>query len=199
MAKVRTAALTAGLVASLAGCSFAPPYHPPAAPPVVAFKEAGPWQAAAPADRDPHQPWWSVFADPDLDRLEHKLDGDNPTLAAALGRYDAARGYLAEAHAAQLPTIGLETDITQNRQSDNRPLRGSGQPDLYAADTVGGALSFDLDLWGALRNKVAAGRAEAQASADDAAAIKLSLEAQLANAYVTLRGYDAQKRLLTAT
>jgi NodT family efflux transporter outer membrane factor (OMF) lipoprotein len=198
MAKRVRSLLSACVVASLAGCSMAPPYRPPVVAPVVAFKEAGPWQAAAPADLDPHAPWWGVFGNATLDDLERKLDSANPTLSGALGRYDEARGYLAEARGDLFPTVGGNADLSRNRQSDNRPLRGANQPDLYPADTVGGTISYDLDLWGRVRDSVAADKAEAQASADDLAAIKLSLEAQLAAAYITLRGYDQQRALLSA-
>lgn len=187
------------LIAALAGCSFAPAYHPPVTPAPVAFKEAGPWMPAAPADTASRGDWWTLYGDATLDRLEAQLATGNPTLAAAVGRTDEASAYLAEARAGLFPHIGLNTSITDNRQSDNRPLRGRDQPDLYPADTVGGEAGYELDLWGRVRNAVAAGRAEATASADDLAAIRLSLEAQLASSYIALRGEDRQLRLLSAT
>lgn len=198
MARARLAAGVA-LLATLAGCSFAPPYHPPMIATPVAFKEAGPWVTAAPGDLDPRGAWWTVFGDATLDSLEQRVDHDNPTLAEALGRYDEARAYLRQAHAGLFPTIGLSSDITDNRQSNNRPLRGANQPDLYPADTVGATASYELDLWGRVRNSIAAGKDEAEASADDLAAIRLSLESELASSYIALRGYDLQIELLSAT
>jgi NodT family efflux transporter outer membrane factor (OMF) lipoprotein len=195
------ARLAAGiaLLATLAGCSFAPPYHLPTIATPVAFKEAGPWIPATPGDLDPRGSWWSVFGDATLDSLEQRVDRDNPTLAEALGRYDEARAYLRQAQAGLFPTVGLSSDISDNRQSDNRPLRGANQPNQYPADTVSATASYELDLWGRVRNSIVAGKAEAEASADDLAAIRLSLEAELASSYIALRGYDLQIQLLSAT
>lgn len=193
----RAAALIAA--AALGGCSLAPAYRPPILAAPAAFKEAGPWLPATPADTATPEAWWTLFHDATLDGLERQLADANPTIAGAVGRYDAARAYLARARADLLPNVSVGTQVTQNRQSDDRPLRGSNQPDLYAADTLSGAAGYELDLWGRVRNSVAAGRAEAEASADDIAAIRLSLAGELASDYVALRGADQQIALLKNT
>jgi len=196
MAKRCVAALIAAAV-SLAGCSMAPPYHPPVVQAAPTFKEAGPWVAAAPALPDDGR-WWGLFGDPVLDSLEQKVATDNPTLQGALGRYQQAQAYLGEIRSDLLPQLSVSANLSRNRQSENRPLRGAG-PDYYGSDTVAGSIGWDLDLWGGLRNRVAAGKAEVTASGDDLAAIRLALEAQLARNYVALRGLDAQAQLLAAT
>lgn len=198
MAKGRSAASLV-VMAMVAGCSFAPAYQPPTTVAPLAYKEAGPWSEAHPADLSDSGSWWTSFGDPTLDTLEQQLHSGNPSLAAALGRYDEAKAYLREARAELFPHLGLSADITDNRQSDNRPTRGGGQPDLYPADTVGCDAGYELDLWGRVRNSVAAGKAEAQASQDDVAGARLSLETKLASSYVALRGYDRQIGLLSAT
>lgn len=199
MADRLRAAIAAIALASLAGCSFAPPYHPAVTPTPPAFKEAGPWQPAVATGPIVPDAWWSVFADPTLDGLEQKVATDNPTLAGALARYDAARAYLGQARAGLLPQLGADASVTRNRQSDNRPLRGSNQPDVYGANTIEAGFGYELDLWGRVRNSVAAGKAEVQASGDDLAAIRLSLQAELASDYMALRGLDRQSELLVET
>ncbi|MFT3976288.1 MAG: efflux transporter outer membrane subunit [Sphingomonas bacterium] len=197
MRKPRLALLLAA-AGALAGCSMAPAYHVPVTVTPPAFKEAGPWIAATPGDPALAGQWWTLYGDSKLDDLEAQIEHGNPTLAEALARYDEARADLRLARSALFPSIGLSGEATDNRQSDNRPLRGSNQPDLYPADTLGGQFAFELDLWGRVRNNVAAGRATAEASADDLAAIRLSLESRLALTYIALRGYDAQAALLSA-
>ena len=187
------------LCAGTAACSLAPAYAPPAPPQVPAFKEDKGWTQAQPADALPRGGWWKVFKDPVLDGLEQKVDASNPTLAQALARYQEAQGYLGAAQSGFGPLVGLTGSATRNRQSNNRPLRSKGQPDEYGANTIGAQVSYELDLWGRIRNQVAAQKADVQASAADLASAKLSLEAQLADAYVRLRGLDAQSQLLAQT
>jgi NodT family efflux transporter outer membrane factor (OMF) lipoprotein len=186
------------MLATLGGCSLAPAYHTPTLPPMPAsFKEGDTaWKAAAPADDAPHGDWWTVYGDGTLSQLETKLDTDNPSLAAALARYDAARAFESQFSAGLFPHLDVMANPERARQSNNRPLRGSNQPNEYDSDTVGIGASYDLDLWGRIRNEVSAGHALAQAAQADLASAKLSLEAQLAGDYVRLRGYDIQVRIL---
>lgn len=190
----------AGVLASLAGCSLAPAYTPPTVPVLpAAYKEAGPWQLAHPSDTLPRGLWWSNYHDQTLDALEGDVDGHNPTVAEAVANYDIARADVAEAGAPLLPQIAAEGSMTANRQSERRPLRSVGQPNQYPANTVDLDINYDLDLWGRLRNAVAAQKAVAQASAADLATIRLSLHAELATDYMALRGLDAQEALLQQT
>lgn len=185
-------------VALLGGCSLAPTYHAPDLPPLPAhFKEGDmAWKLATPADQTPRGNWWTVYGDATLNQLETRLDADNPTLAAALARYDAARAFESQLGAGLFPHLSVMANPVRARQSNNRPLRGSNQPNEYDSDTVGLQADFDLDLWGRVRNEVSEGRALAQSSRADLASAKVSLEAQLAEDYVRLRGYDIQARIL---
>jgi multidrug efflux system outer membrane protein len=76
---------------------------------------------------------------------------------------------------------------------------GDGKPHTYTSSVVGGSLSWEVDLWGRVRNIASAGRAEAEASAGDLASVRLSLQAALADAYFRLRGLDQQALLLEET
>ena len=139
----------------LAGCNLAPAYQPPATPTPSAFKEPGPWQEAAPADALQRGHWWTLFGDPTLSGLEDRIEGANPTLREAVARYDQAQDFAAEAASGLYPSVGVGGQISTNRQSANRPLRSASQPTYYGGDTAGGAIAYDLDLWGKLRNEAA--------------------------------------------
>ena len=196
---IRQGLLAASLLA-LAGCSLAPPYTPPTVAAIPAsYKEAGPWQLAHPADTLPRGPWWTAYGDPDLDGLEAQIEPNNPTVAEAVANYDVARADVAEARSYLLPRITAGASMTANRQSERRPTRSAAQPNQYPSNVVDAQISYDLDIWGRLRNEVAAEQAAARASAGDLATIRLSLHAELANDYVSLRGLDAQANLLAQT
>ncbi len=189
---------TLGLLA-LAGCNFAPPYVTPQSSAPAAFKETPGWAPATPGDDRPRGAWWTLFGDQTLDTLEAQAPIANPTLQAALATYDQARAFAAEAGSYLVPTVGLNDSNTYNRQSAERPLRGAGQPNEYAVNTVGPVVSYEFDFWGRVRNLAAAGGAQAQASAADLATAQLSLQVQLADFYLSLRGLDAQNQLLQNT
>jgi NodT family efflux transporter outer membrane factor (OMF) lipoprotein len=172
---------------------------PPPTPQPAAYKETGAWTDAQPADALPRGPWWTRFGDPTLDRLETALPSANPTLQAALAAYDQARAFAAEARAAYLPTItGLDHN-TYDRQSDERLFRGATGRSIQPDNSIGASAGYEFDVWGRIRNLVAAGQAQAQATAADLADAQLGLQTDLADDYVQLRGLDAQDRLLRDT
>ena len=191
--------LAALLLLALHGCSLAPHYQVPPIDLPAQYREQssdGPWHPAATPQMIAEQ-WWLLYQDPRLNDLQQRLLQANPDLAAALAHYDAAQAYASQLHAGLFPQISASAQPLRQRQSDSRPLRGSTQPSIYNSNTAGFALGLDLDLWGRIRNQAAAGDAQAQASGDDLAAARLSLQKQLASLYVQLNGLDAQRRILS--
>ncbi|MGF6419564.1 multidrug efflux system outer membrane protein [Stenotrophomonas sp. AN71] len=180
----------------LGGCSLAPTYQVPALAMPSAYERAE-FGAGAAADATPlPQAWWRAFQDPAMDQLQQQLANANPTLAVAVAHYDAARAAAGEVASVRAPQIGFSTGPVRQRQSDDKPLRSATQPAIYDSNTATFSLSFDLDLWGRLRNAAAAGQARAEASGDDLAAARLSLSQQLAGLYLQLRGAEAQQAIL---
>lgn len=196
---LRRLLLVSASLLSLAACNLAPDYHPPQVATPAAYKEAGPWRPAEPADGAPRGPWWVVFHDGTLDRLEPLLEKDNPGLAAAVARYDQARALAVASGANLYPRIDADGAVTANRESAEKPLRGVGQPNHFRQNQMEVVASYEIDLWGKLRNQAEAGLATAEASGTQLAAIRLSLQAELAADYFALRGLDADARLLSDT
>lgn len=181
-----------------AACSQAPAYRPPTAPLPAQFADADKvWGEAAPAAPQVDKTWWRALGDPALDAMEDRLEKDNPSLAAILAKHRLAMAALRQSKAATMPDVESGGALTRDRQSDNRPLRSASQPAYYEADTVGAGVSYELDLWGRVRDSVKAARANAQASADDVAAVRLALQADLASTWAAMRGADLEIAILS--
>src|SRR6202023_3893280 len=72
-------------------------------------------------------------------------------------------------------------------------------PAYYDSNSLSGSISYELDLWGQIRNEVAAGEANAAASAADLENARLSLIAQLVDDYIQLRSLDRDSAILGET
>jgi NodT family efflux transporter outer membrane factor (OMF) lipoprotein len=189
----------AALTVALSACSLAPPLKTPVIPAGDAYKEIGPWTQAEPADRLPRDSWWALYGNAELDGLEKRLIDGNPTLAAAVANYAQARALADQARAGLFPTLGLNASGQRNRESVNAPLRGPTTPTYFNSNTLGGSVSYELDLWGQIRNEVAAGEANAAASAADLENARLSLIAQLVDDYIQLRSLDRDSAIFDET
>ena len=182
----------------LNGCSTQSDYKAP----VFELKNdawSSEWQVATPADDQPRGPWWEAFSDPNMNALQQRIDTGNLTLASALSRFNQANALASQARAQQLPTVDVAGSVLRNRQSDDRPLRGATQPALYSSNTISSVATYEIDLWGRVKNLVAANEAQAQVAAAEMETLRLSLHALLADHYVALRGVDAQLRLFEKT
>ncbi|SEL70245.1 efflux transporter, outer membrane factor (OMF) lipoprotein, NodT family [Roseateles sp. YR242] len=195
-----TAAAVVAVCAAFTGCAQAPKLELPVVPQAQAFKETGgsPWVAASSEATLAWDGWWKAYGDAELDALEQRLIDNSPDLASALARYDQARAATDSLRSAQSPTVNTSLNVQRDRQSERRPLRvlGPTSPDWYNSATLGLDASYELDLWGRVRQLVAGGVAAEAAARADLAAARLQLQAQLADSLVALRGLDQDDELL---
>jgi NodT family efflux transporter outer membrane factor (OMF) lipoprotein len=196
MNRMRTAMLVLSL--SVAACSQAPRYVRPASPVPDSFKEMRGWKLAEPQDQTEKGKWWAVFNDPLLSYLEEQVAVSNQNVLQAEAVYRQARALTDATRAGIYPTVNANVSATRSRSSSNdNTLITSGKSNSNYRASVDAA--WELDLWGRVRDSVAASRASAQASAADSAAVRLSMQAALAQNYFQLRVIDAQKRLFDET
>jgi NodT family efflux transporter outer membrane factor (OMF) lipoprotein len=180
----------------LSGCDLAPRYQQPEPARVANYKESD-WTVAAPSDELPRGKWWEAFGDPTLNSLEERVSGGNQDLQLAIARFDEARADARVARADDYPNVDATGSASRNRLSgevaDPLPRR------TYNQYGVGLDLSYELDVWGRVRNEVKAGKLRAQASAGDLATVELSVHAELAADYFALCGDDAEQDILDRT
>jgi len=194
-ARALTLLATAAL---LSACSLAPKYEKPTVQEVPAYKEAGEWMQATPADGTPRGAWWEAFGDPKLNELQQQLRDGSYDLRVAVGRFEQARALARRAQSDVFPTLDAQASGVRARGSANAPT--SNGSIVTGNNFVAGVnLSWELDLFGRLRNAARAAGNRAQASAADLAAVDLALRAELATDYFSLRGADAELKLLEDT
>src|SRR5579863_6640548 len=188
------------LIGALTACSFAPVYRTPDSVPATdAYRESGDWKAAQPVDSQNRGAWWTLFEDPQLDTLEAKVGDANQDLKAAFARLQQARAATRIARADLFPTLTAGSSATRTRASVNSPTYVPGRNPNYNNFDLEADLSYEFDVWGRVRNAVTSARASQQASAADLATLNLSIHAELATDYFTLRSEDAQQVLLDQT
>jgi len=198
--KRRAAAIFGSLGLSLlAGCDLAPVYEPPHFILPESYQGSGPFRVAHPDEAlSPRGDWWTLFGDRQLNQLEDQLGRANPTLAAAVDAYAEARSLAAGAQSKMSPQLSANAGVSDNKESVNRLFRSptSRAPLREASNQFGVAASWEPDFWHALANQAHAEKRLAQASAADVATARLSLQAELANDYIAVRGLDAQLEVL---
>ena len=180
----------------MSGCELAPVYDLPHLQLPDSYLGTAPFRVAHPDAESSRGEWWVQFGDPELNRLEEQLERANPALQAAAEAFTQARDLAAEEQSRLYPQVGIGADVSDNKQSEHRPFRGGGGPNVQASNDIGGTASWEPDFWGAIRDRTRAQKRLAQASAADLETAHLSLQAALANDYATLRGLDAETEVL---
>jgi NodT family efflux transporter outer membrane factor (OMF) lipoprotein len=183
---------------TLSACSTLPSYKKPEVAIPAHYAAAPGWQVAAPADAQPRGPWWTTFGDPDLDKLEARVDVSNQTVKKAVAMLQEARSIVDYQRAGYLPTVTASTSQQRFRTSQNltnRALAGKTIPDY----SVGLTASWEPDLFGRVKDATVNAQANAAASEADLEAVRLSMTSDLAVDYFDLRSLDTQKKLLDDT
>jgi NodT family efflux transporter outer membrane factor (OMF) lipoprotein len=184
----------------LSACSFAPVYRTPASAAATAtYNEAGDWKTAEPADAQIRGAWWNLFQDPVLDGIEAQLADANQDLKAAYARLLQARAATRIARAALFPALNVASSATRSRTSVNSPKFPKGAEPVGNNFDLEADLSYEIDVWGRVRNTIAAARASQQASAADLATLNLAIHAEMATDYFSLRSQETEEQLLDQT
>lgn len=158
------------------------------------FRDGLAWKDAAPADNLAKGRWWETFGDAALNSLIERATTNNQSLRGAIARYDQARAASRVSRSEWLPSLDLNPNGKRDRFSNSQ------DPDfnINSATTLRAPLdlSYEIDLWGRVRRSFQSARAEAQASAADFHNALLSVQAEVAQNYFTLRAVDRQREVV---
>ena len=186
--------LAASLCAALAGCQMIPEYFRPAAPIPSAWQDKADGARKVAATR-----WQNYFPDPRLQALIEASLENNRDLRIATARISEARALYGIQRADRLPNVALAA----SRNASLTPAGASAfSPNALHSQRydVGISLvSFELDFWGRVASLNEAAKASYLSSAAAQRAFRLSLIAEVANAYLSLIEMQERTQLAAET
>jgi len=144
--------------------------------------------------------WWRSFRDPQLVSLVERSIAANPEIAITLARLQQARAQQFVAIGAALPNgelsagaaVGTGTDNTRARISDTLHSAANTTGFNHINEAGGFDAAWELDIFGKLRREIEASHLDALAAAKARDAVLVSVIADVARAYIELRGFQAQ-------
>jgi NodT family efflux transporter outer membrane factor (OMF) lipoprotein len=176
-----------------------PDYHQPSNSVPGEYKavELGAWKEGQPLDNVPKGNWWEIFGDAKLNELESRALNSNQDLKAAVARVDQARATARVARSEFLPSLNLDPSFKRQRFSPNQvPSFGNVTANTFSMPLD---LSYEVDLWGRVRRSFESARADAQASLAGFYGVLLTLQADVAENYFSIRALDAEIATVNGT
>lgn len=186
----------AGPLVTLSACTVGPDYVRPTAETPPVFKEMSGWKRAQPMENVRRGAWWEIFGDPQLNTLEAQVNLSNQNIAAAEAQFRQALALVRVARAGYFPTVTIAASATRSGRQGGITGTSGGNTTDYALPFNA---TWELDLWGRVRRTVEANKASAEATGAQLEALRLSVQAELAQDYFQFRGLDAQKQLLDSS
>jgi outer membrane protein, multidrug efflux system len=187
----RTLATTTTLLA-LAGaaCAVGPKYQRPAVPVPDQYRtvELAHEEGAALGDL----PWWELYRDPPLQLLIGEALQNNQDLALAAARVVEAGALVGVAKADLWPQLAAQAQASRGRESREVVPEGFPGADVQNRFTLGLALSWELDIWGRVRNARDAALADLLATEEGRRSVVLGIVASVATSYWQLRELDLE-------
>lgn len=208
MSRITYFLIPAFAIAAISGCSVGPDYLRPQAMPEIpsSFRESDGWKTATPGGSAVMQEkWWELYGDRQLDRLEEELLASSQSIRQAEAQFRQAQTLVRFAKAGYYPSLSVGAAANRSQKSQNNSSSSSTTTSRTTSTVPAWDLqlpvdlTWEIDLWGRIRRSVEASVAGAEASGDDLAAVRLSMQASLASTYFQLRGIDSQKILLDET
>ncbi|MGE4521870.1 MAG: efflux transporter outer membrane subunit [Acetobacter sp.] len=217
---LKLAALPALLAFS--ACTVGPDYHAPQVKAPATWRQTLPPESSRITLATTDAQWWTIFHDPILSRLEEEVARENLDLKAASMRLMQSTAERRIASAAQMPHMEANASYARERASTNgilgllgtmereqagqiasgtqgfgpTALPGSVGNPSFNLPQYGMNASWEVDLWGHVRRQVEAATAAVHATEDMRRDVLVSLMAETAQDYITLRGVQAHIAIL---
>ena len=187
----------------LAGCTVGPNFERPPVPSAAGYRPASEARAPAAAEpiadigTGPEGRWWEAFGSPALDALVEQALAHNYSLAAADATLRASDAEARAIAGRRLPQVDANARIEQEEVN----LQAFGFSDFggttianpeFHLYSVGGGISYDLDLFGGLRRQEEEGVAQAESQRRRAEAARLAVAGRVVNQVLTIAAIARQ-------
>ncbi|HET9984089.1 MAG TPA: efflux transporter outer membrane subunit [Longimicrobiales bacterium] len=178
------------LAAILAGCSVGPSYTRPTVPTPARWRFDRDTSVASFAD----VAWWRVFEDTVLHQLIRTALRENYDLGQAIERVRESRAQFVATRGAQFPQVNALAARVDMRMPNilftGPPTTQAGGPSTIGIITGGLDVSYQVDLWGRLRQATRAARFQFRASESDRQSVITTVISDVAQAYFNLLQLD---------
>ncbi len=147
------------------------------------------------------QPWWEIFGYEKLNTLVELAMAENYDLKAAENRVEESRAGVQWEKSLLYPSLSLNPSFIRQEFSANRPLPFDIPAQRIRNNTYVLPLdiSYEVDLFGRIRNDVAASQFNWQAATALQKASGLSIAAEVARNFVWLLTLDSESEILERT
>lgn len=159
------------------------------------FQPAADYKSTTSKELGVSQEWWKSFQDSTLNSFQTELTAQNLDLAAAYARRQQALARLGISSASLFPEGSANAGMSREKSTRNGS-DGGMDPEYLNNYNVGANLSYELDLWGRVRDLINAGIADAEAANFLVSDVRVTLQTQLAREYFALRFLDAEMETL---
>jgi NodT family efflux transporter outer membrane factor (OMF) lipoprotein len=181
---------------SLSGCvQLGPEFQRPNVPWIDHWNSPALNQASQQLPQPDFKQWWTVFADPVLERLISEADTHNSSLKIAGLRVIEARAQLGVAQSGRYPQLqqarAESLYLDRNQSGGTRPIDSSAWQHSAGID-----VGWELDFWGRFSRAIEAADDSYFAAEANYQDVLILLRAQMAETYFALR--TAEARLLIA-
>jgi outer membrane protein, multidrug efflux system len=133
--------------------------------------------------------WWTIFNDEQLSTLISRGEEKNLDIRIAIARVKEARATLGIQSSDLYPAVDASGDIAWGKESESvNPLATSSQTKYsLSADA-----SWEIDLFGRIRRSIEAATADYQASWEEHNEVLITIRAEIAANYLSVRSLQAQ-------
>ncbi|WP_024850460.1 efflux transporter outer membrane subunit [Hydrogenovibrio kuenenii] len=171
----------------LAACSQMPTYEKPKVDMPKVWAESLP-KTVQKAQMTEEQWWDSLSGDKVLYRLIEKGRTQNKDIQLAVLRLKQARSYLTQAQSGSYPEFDATAGASRTKSSNQSYPQGQGAE--FNNYSLGGLLSYEVDIWGRVSSLKSAAEANLKATEANKDAVDLSISSAIATAYLNLRALD---------